>query len=151
MCVCVCVCMYIYIYVVVLYAIPSHNTHVLLAAIVCVIIGLHTHLWLYTCLSHITHIFLSWTVSVLLAQSKHFSRVNCLPWAKRMETVQFNEMCVIRGKQVCDQKYVRRPIITQTIAANKMCLLCVGIAYRTTTSRVQNNLFFTQGNLTIAS
>ena len=32
-----------YIYVVVLYAIPSHNTYVLLVAIVCVIIGLHTH------------------------------------------------------------------------------------------------------------
>ena len=36
---CVCVC----VYVVVLYAIPSHNTHVLLAATVCVIIGLHTY------------------------------------------------------------------------------------------------------------
>src|SRR3990170_4632621 len=33
----------VYIYVVVLYAIPSHNTHILLAAIVCVIIGLRTH------------------------------------------------------------------------------------------------------------
>src|SRR3990170_8831787 len=33
----------VYIYVVVLYAIPTHNTHILLAAIVCVIIGLHTH------------------------------------------------------------------------------------------------------------
>ena len=33
----------VYIYVVVLYAIPSHNTHVLLAATVCVIIGLRTH------------------------------------------------------------------------------------------------------------
>ena len=29
--------------VVVLYAIPSHDTHVLLAATVCVIIGLRTH------------------------------------------------------------------------------------------------------------
>ena len=33
----------VYIYVVVLYAIPSHNTHVLLALIVYVIIGIHTH------------------------------------------------------------------------------------------------------------
>ena len=33
----------VYIYVVVLYAIPSHNTHVLLAATVCVLIGLQTH------------------------------------------------------------------------------------------------------------
>ena len=38
---CVCVC--INIYVVVLYAIPSHNTHVLLAATVCVLVGLQTH------------------------------------------------------------------------------------------------------------
>ena len=34
---------YIYVYDVVLYAIPSHNTHVLLAVIVYVIIGIHTH------------------------------------------------------------------------------------------------------------
>ena len=33
--------------------------------------------------------------------------------------VQYNKMCVIRGKQVCNQKCVRRPIITQTIASNK--------------------------------
>ena len=31
--------------------------------------------------------------------------------------VQFNKMCVIHGKQVCIQKCVRRPIITQMIAA----------------------------------
>ena len=47
----------VYIYVVVLYAIPSHNTHVLLAATVCVLIGLQTHFWLQTCLPCITHIF----------------------------------------------------------------------------------------------
>ena len=40
-----------------------------------------------------------------------------------MEMVQLNKMCVIRGKQVRDQKCVRRPIITQTIAANKPCEL----------------------------
>ena len=38
-----------------------------------------------------------------------------------METVQLNNMCVIRGKQVHDKKCVRIPIITQTIAANKLC------------------------------
>ena len=40
---CVCLYLYVVVVVVVLYAIPSHNTHVLLAATVCVIIGLHTH------------------------------------------------------------------------------------------------------------
>ena len=43
-----------------------------------------------------------------------------------MKMVQLNNMCVIHGKQVRDQKCVRRPIITQTIAANKPCdLLCL--------------------------
>ena len=70
----------VYIYVVVLYAIPSHNTHVLLAATVCVIIGLHTHFWLQTCLPRITHILLSWTISVLLSQRKQFIRVNRMPY-----------------------------------------------------------------------
>ena len=70
----------VYIYVVVLYAIPSHNTHVLLAATVCVIIGLHTHFWLHTCLPRITHILLSWTVSVLMSQRKQFIRVNRMPY-----------------------------------------------------------------------
>ena len=72
----VCVC----IYVVVLYAIPSHNTHVLLVATVCVIIGLHTHFWLQTCLPRNTHILLSWTVSVLMSQRKQFIRVNRMPY-----------------------------------------------------------------------
>ena len=74
--VCVCVC----VYVVVLYAIPSHNTHVLLVATVCVIIGLHTHFWLQTCLPRITHILLSWTVSVAFANRKQFVRVNRMPY-----------------------------------------------------------------------
>ena len=39
------------------------------------------------------------------------------------ETVQMNKMCVIRGKQVCNRKHVRRPITTQTITANKPCVL----------------------------
>ena len=43
------------------------------------------------------------------------------------------KMCVIHCKQVCNQKCVRRPIITQTIAANKTCVLCIGITYRTIT------------------
>ena len=68
------------IYVIVLYAIPLHNTHVLLAAIVCVIIGLHTHFWLQTCLPRITHILLRWTVSVLMSQRKQFIRVNHMPY-----------------------------------------------------------------------
>ena len=45
----------VYIYVVVLYAIPSHNTHVLLAATVCVIIGLRTHFWLKTHVCRVSH------------------------------------------------------------------------------------------------
>ena len=45
---------------------------------------------------------------------------------KTMEMVQLNNMCVIHGKQVRDQKCVRRPIITQSTVANKPCdLLCV--------------------------
>ena len=42
-CPCVCVCVVVVVVVVVLYAIPSHNTHVLLAATVCAIIDLRTH------------------------------------------------------------------------------------------------------------
>ena len=66
--------------VVVLYAIPAHNTHVLLVATVCVIIGLRTHFWLQTCLPCITHILLYWTVYVLLSQHKQFIRVNRMPY-----------------------------------------------------------------------
>ena len=64
------------IYVVVLYAIPSHNTHVLLAATGCAIIGLRTHFWLQTYLPCSTHILLYWTVSVLLPNHKQFIWVN---------------------------------------------------------------------------
>ena len=67
---------YIHIYIYILYAIPSHNTHVLLAATVCVIIGIHTHFWLRTCLPHITHIFFSWTVSIVLLNHTQFILVN---------------------------------------------------------------------------
>ena len=41
-----------------------------------------------------------------------------------MEMVQLNKMCVIRGKHVRNQKCVRRPIITQTVAANKTYVIC---------------------------
>ena len=51
-------------------------TYVLLEGIVCVIIGLRTHLWLQTYLPRITHILLYWTVSVLLPNHKQFIRVN---------------------------------------------------------------------------
>ena len=70
----------VYIYVVVLYAITSHNTHVLLAAIVCVLIGLRTHFWLQTCLPRITHMLIYWTVYFLLSQCKQFILVNRMPY-----------------------------------------------------------------------
>ena len=53
-----------------------------------------------------------------------FTRMNCLWLGKRTETVQYNKMCVIRGKQVCNQKCARRPIITQTIASSKTYVIC---------------------------
>ena len=52
-----------------------------------------------------------------------FTRMNCLRWDMRTETVQMNKMYVIRGKQVCNQKRVWRPITTQMITANKPCVL----------------------------
>ena len=52
-----------------------------------------------------------------------FTRMNCLCWDMRTETVQMNKMCVIGGKQVCNEKRLRRPIRTQTITANKPCVL----------------------------
>ena len=47
-------------------------------------------------------------------------------FALRQENIngQYNKMCVIRGKQVCNQKCVRRLIITQTIASNKTYVIC---------------------------
>ena len=56
--------------------------------------------------------------------SIRFTRMNCLWLGNRTETVQYNKMCVIRDKQVCNQKCVRRPIITQTIASNKTYVIC---------------------------
>ena len=52
------------------------NSHGLLAAIVCFIIGLHTHFWLRTCLPRITHILFSWTVSIVLPNHTQFISVN---------------------------------------------------------------------------
>ena len=92
-------------------------------------------------------------MKVCAIYSIQFTRMNCLWLGGTKETVSqkrssewtvcieprehkwFNltKMCVIRGKQVCNKKFVRRPIITQTIAANKTCVLCDGIAYRTIT------------------
>ena len=58
--------------------------------------------------------------------SIRFTGMNCVLLGNTMETVQLNKMCVIRGKQVRNQKCVRRPIIAQTITANKPCdLLCL--------------------------
>ena len=55
-----------------------------------------------------------------------FTRMNCVWLGNSMEMVQLNKKCVIHGKQVRNQKSVRRPIITQTIAANNPCeLLCL--------------------------
>ena len=52
-----------------------------------------------------------------------FIRMNCVWLGNTMETVQMNKMFVIHGKQVRNQKYVRRLVITQKIAANKLCVL----------------------------
>ena len=54
----------------------AHNTHGLLAGIVCVVIGLPTHFGLLTYFPRITHILLSWTVFVVLGNCKQFIRVN---------------------------------------------------------------------------
>ena len=44
-----------------------------------------------------------------------FTRMNCVWLGNTMETIQLNKMCVICGKQVRNQKCVRRPIITQRL------------------------------------
>ena len=46
----------IYIHTLMLFFCRQSKSHGLLAAIVCVIIGLHTHFWLWTYLPRITHI-----------------------------------------------------------------------------------------------
>ena len=41
----------------------------------------------------------------------------------RAKMVQMNKIYVIWGKRVCNRKRVQRPITTQTITANKQCVL----------------------------
>ena len=66
----------LYIYIYMLFYYRQSNSHGLLAAIVCVIIGLRTHFGLRTCLPHITHILFSWTVSIVLPNHTQFIPVN---------------------------------------------------------------------------
>ena len=64
------------IYIHMLFYCRQSKLHGLLAAIICVIIGLRTHFWLRTCLSRITHILFSWTVSIVLSNHTQFILVN---------------------------------------------------------------------------
>ena len=66
----------LYIYIHMLFYCRQSNSHGLLAAIVCVIIGLPTHFKLRTCLPHITHILFSWTVFIVLPNHTQFIPVN---------------------------------------------------------------------------
>ena len=62
-------------------------------------------------------------IKVCAIYGMQFTRMNCSCWDMRAEMVQMNKMCVKRGKHVCNRKRVRRPITTQTITANKPCVL----------------------------
>ena len=64
------------IYIHMLFFCRQSKSHSLLAAIVCVIIGLRTHFWLRTCLPRITHILFSWTISIVLPNHTQFILVN---------------------------------------------------------------------------
>ena len=64
------------LYIYMLFYCRQSNSHGLLAAIVCVIIGLRTHFRLWTCLPRITHILFSWTVSIVLPNHTQFILVN---------------------------------------------------------------------------
>ena len=64
------------LYIYMLFYYRQNKSHGLLAAIVCVIIGLRTHFWLQTCLPRITHILFSWTVSIVLPNRIQFILVN---------------------------------------------------------------------------
>ena len=64
------------IYIYMLFYCRQSNSHGLLAAILCVIIGLRTHFWLRTYLPRITHILFSWTVSIVLPNHTQFIPVN---------------------------------------------------------------------------
>jgi len=73
-CVCVCVC----VYVVVLYAIPSHNTHVLLSWTVSVLLCQRKQFVRVNRMPYIAHTFIWLTVSFVLPNHKQFIRVNCM-------------------------------------------------------------------------
>ena len=64
------------LYIYMLFYCRQSNSHGFLVAIVCVIIGLHTHFRLRTCLPRITHILFSWTVSIVLPNHTQFILVN---------------------------------------------------------------------------
>ena len=64
------------LYIYMLFYYRQSNSHGLLAAIVCVIIGLHTHFRLRTCLPRITDILFSGTVSIVLLNHTQFVLVN---------------------------------------------------------------------------
>ena len=64
------------LYIYMLFYCRHSKSHGLLAAIVCVIIGLRTHFWLRTCLPRITHILFSWTASIVLPNHPQFILVN---------------------------------------------------------------------------
>ena len=66
----------VHLYIYMLFYYRRNNSHGLLAAIVCVIIGLRTHFRLRTCLPRITHILFSWTVSIVLPNHTQFIPVN---------------------------------------------------------------------------
>jgi hypothetical protein len=51
--------------------------------------------------------------------NKRVIRMKCLRCEKVTQTIQCKKMCAIAGKQVINQNGVGRPIIMQTIAANK--------------------------------
>ena len=68
------------IYIYMLFYCRQSKSHGLLAAIVCVIIGLRTHFLLQTCLPRITHILFSWTVSIVLPNHTQFILVNYMPY-----------------------------------------------------------------------
>ena len=51
-------------------------------------------------------------MNVCAIYSIWFTRMNCVWLGNSMEMVQLNKKCVIHGKQVRNQKCVRRPIIT---------------------------------------
>ena len=67
-----------YIYIYMLFYCRQSNSHDLLAATVCVIIGLRTHFWLRTCLSRITHTLIWLTISFVLPNHKQFITGNCM-------------------------------------------------------------------------